>query len=77
MESEIRAALSESVTVLVPHHDVKPSAIHVARIGMERLRRGDIAGDVVTPLYVQRTEAEIHVNGWGACRQFGQTPATG
>lgn len=65
MESEIRAALSESVTVLVPHHNVKPSAIHVARIGMERLRRGDIAGDVVTPLYVQRAEAEIQYERLG------------
>ena len=60
MESEIRAALSESVTVAVgPHHVFQPSAVQVAHIGMERLRRGEIAGDLVTPLYVQRAEAEI------------------
>jgi tRNA threonylcarbamoyladenosine biosynthesis protein TsaB len=60
MEYEIRAALSESVTVTVgPPHLFKPSAIQVARIGMERLRRGDIAGNLVVPLYVQRVEAEI------------------
>jgi tRNA threonylcarbamoyladenosine biosynthesis protein TsaB len=60
MEYEIRAALSESVTVTVgPPHLFKPSAIQVARIGIERLRRGDIAGNLVVPLYVQRAEAEI------------------
>jgi tRNA threonylcarbamoyladenosine biosynthesis protein TsaB len=60
MESEIRAALPVSVTVTVGSHDTfKPSAIHVARIGLERLRCGEIAGDLVMPLYVQRTEAEI------------------
>lgn len=60
MESEMRAALAESVTVTVgPNHVFKPSAIQVARIGMERLRRGEIAGDLVMPLYVQRAEAEL------------------
>jgi tRNA threonylcarbamoyladenosine biosynthesis protein TsaB len=60
MESEIRAALPPSVTVTVgPDRDFRPSAIQVARIGMERLRRGEIAGEVVAPLYVQRAEAEI------------------
>ncbi|OQW34701.1 MAG: hypothetical protein A4E19_17420 [Nitrospira sp. SG-bin1] len=60
MESEIRAALPESVTVTVgPDQVFKPSAIQVARIGVERLRRGEIAGALVTPLYVQRAEAEI------------------
>lgn len=60
MESDIRAALSESVTVTVgPPHVFKPSAIQVARIGMERLRRDEVAGDLVAPLYVQRAEAEI------------------
>ncbi|MBI5672480.1 MAG: tRNA (adenosine(37)-N6)-threonylcarbamoyltransferase complex dimerization subunit type 1 TsaB [Nitrospirae bacterium] len=60
MEAEIRAALPASVTVTVGPQDVfKPSAIHVARIGLERLRCGEIAEDLVMPLYVQRTEAEI------------------
>lgn len=60
IESEMRAALSESVAVTEgPRHLFKPSAIHVAQIGMERLRRGEIAGDLVAPLYVQRAEAEI------------------
>jgi tRNA threonylcarbamoyladenosine biosynthesis protein TsaB len=60
MESEIRAALPPSVTVTVgPDRGFRPSAIQVARIGTERLRRGEIAGEVVAPLYVQRAEAEI------------------
>jgi tRNA threonylcarbamoyladenosine biosynthesis protein TsaB len=60
MEGEIRAALPESITVTVgPDHAFKPSAIYVARIGIERIRRGEIAGSAVAPLYVQRAEAEI------------------
>ena len=60
MEREIRAALPGSVTVSAGAGDfLKPSAATVAFLGMERLRRGDIAGDHVMPLYVQRTEAEI------------------
>lgn len=60
MEREIRAALPESVTVVVgPDHAFRPSAIQVARIGLEHLQRGQIAGCAVAPLYVQRAEAEI------------------
>lgn len=60
LENEIRAALPESVTVRVgPEHAFRPSAIQVARMGMEQIRRGVIAGSVVAPLYVQRAEAEI------------------
>jgi len=60
MEAEIRAALPESITVTVgPGHAFRPSAIHVARIGMERIRRGEIAGGGIAPLYVQRAQADI------------------
>ncbi|MDR4463972.1 MAG: tRNA (adenosine(37)-N6)-threonylcarbamoyltransferase complex dimerization subunit type 1 TsaB [Nitrospira sp.] len=60
LENEIRAALPESVTVRVgPEHAFRPSAIQVARMGMEQIRRGVIAGSMVAPLYVQRAEAEI------------------
>lgn len=66
MESEIRAALPAPVTVTVgPPHVFKPSATHVARIGLERIRRGEIAGNLVMPLYVQRTEAEIQYDRSG------------
>jgi tRNA threonylcarbamoyladenosine biosynthesis protein TsaB len=57
---EIRAALPSSVTVSEGSEDMaKPSAVSVAFLGMERLRRGEIAGDRVAPLYVQRAEAEL------------------
>lgn len=60
MGHEIQAALRPSVTVTVgPDQVFRPSASQVARIGMERLRRGEIAGEVIAPLYVQRAEAEI------------------
>jgi tRNA threonylcarbamoyladenosine biosynthesis protein TsaB len=36
-----------------------PSAVSLARVGMRRLQRGEVAGEVVAPLYVQRAEADI------------------
>jgi len=66
MEHEIRAALPAAVTVSSGTENVfKPSAAAVASLGMERLRRGDIAGNHVTPLYVQRAEAEIRFEASG------------
>ncbi len=60
MEQEIRAVLPETVTVIPgPEDAAKPSAVTVAILGMHRLRRGEIAGDRVAPLYVQRAEAEL------------------
>lgn len=41
-----------------PSEAVRPSAVSVGRAGAERLRRGEIAGQGLTPRYVQRTEAE-------------------
>ncbi|MBI3355841.1 MAG: tRNA (adenosine(37)-N6)-threonylcarbamoyltransferase complex dimerization subunit type 1 TsaB [Nitrospirae bacterium] len=60
MEPEIRAALSPSIVVSVgPEGIAKPSAVNVALVGMQRLQRGEIAGDQIAPLYVQRAEAEL------------------
>ncbi|MBM4126034.1 MAG: tRNA (adenosine(37)-N6)-threonylcarbamoyltransferase complex dimerization subunit type 1 TsaB [Nitrospira sp.] len=59
MESEIRAALSVSVTVIAGPPEVKPSAVAVAVLGAQRFRRGEVTGDRVEPLYVQRAEAEL------------------
>jgi tRNA threonylcarbamoyladenosine biosynthesis protein TsaB len=36
-----------------------PSAVSVGRAGMDRLRRGDVAGQGVAPRYVQRAEADV------------------
>lgn len=60
MEPAIRAALGPDVTIIPASGDpVRPSAVTVGQAGIERLRRGEVAGDQVAPLYVQRTEAEI------------------
>lgn len=60
MESEIRAALSPTVTVTTVSPDrSKASAVSVGRAGIGRLRRGEIAGEEVAPVYVQRAEAEV------------------
>lgn len=60
MEAEIRAALPTSVSISVGSAQAaKPSAVNVALIGMQRLQEGEIAGDRVAPLYVQRAEAEL------------------
>lgn len=66
METAIRSALPSGATVLqVPGDPVRPSAVTVGLAGIERLRRGDVAGDHVAPLYVQRTEAEIRYDQSG------------
>ena len=65
MESEIRASLSGSVRVSVGPPGGKPSAANVAILGMQRFRRGEIAGDRVEPLYVQRAEAELQYDRSG------------
>jgi tRNA threonylcarbamoyladenosine biosynthesis protein TsaB len=38
---------------------MKPSAISIGLAGLERLRRGEYAGVGMSPLYVQRTAAEL------------------
>ncbi|HSM77723.1 MAG TPA: tRNA (adenosine(37)-N6)-threonylcarbamoyltransferase complex dimerization subunit type 1 TsaB [Bryobacteraceae bacterium] len=60
MEAEIRAALRPAASVItVPSGLSKPSAVSVGLAGIERLRRGEIAGEEVAPVYVQRAEAEV------------------
>jgi len=60
MEPKIRAALSPSITLFPARADhAKPSAVAVGLLGLQKLRQGEIAGDCVMPLYVQRAEAEL------------------
>jgi len=60
MEPAIRAALASDVTIIAGAGDLgRPSAVTVGWAGIERLRRGEVAGDQVALLYVQRTEAEL------------------
>jgi tRNA threonylcarbamoyladenosine biosynthesis protein TsaB len=59
-ESAIRASIPPSVTVTeAPDSAKKPSAVSIGLAGIERLRRGEYAGTGISPLYVQRTAAEL------------------
>jgi tRNA threonylcarbamoyladenosine biosynthesis protein TsaB len=59
-ESAIRSSISPSVTVTQgPDSSMKPSAVSIGLAGIERLRRGEHAGVGISPLYVQRTAAEL------------------
>ena len=56
----IRASISSSITVTeAPDSAMKPSAVSIGLAGIERLRRGEHAGIGISPLYVQRTAAEL------------------
>ena len=58
--SAIRAAMPPSATVAeAPDSVMKPSAVSIGLAGIERLRRGEYAGTGISPLYVQRTAAEL------------------
>jgi tRNA threonylcarbamoyladenosine biosynthesis protein TsaB len=59
-ESAIRTSISSSVTMIeAPDSAKKPSAVSIGLSGIERLRRGEHAGIGISPLYVQRTAAEL------------------
>ena len=59
-ESAVRASISSSVTVVEASDSAKnPSAVSIGLAGIERLRRGEHAGAGISPLYVQRTAAEL------------------
>ncbi len=60
MEPQFRAVFSDAVVVSVGSDEAaKPSAVNVAFLGMRKLQQGEIAGDRIEPLYVQRAEAEL------------------
>lgn len=56
----IRAGLLKAVKLTTaPTHAMKPSAVSVGLAGIQRLRRGETAGLGTSPLYIQRSEAEL------------------
>ena len=56
----IRASILPAITVTeAPEAAMKPSAVSIGLAGIERLRRGEHAGIGASPLYVQRTAAEL------------------
>jgi len=65
-EAAIRDGLSRSVKLTAaPAYAMKPSAVSIGLAGIQRLRRGETAGLVVSPLYVQRSEAELQYEQGG------------
>jgi len=52
-------ARGRSVAIIEAQEHVRPSAISIGMAGIARLRRGERAGVGISPLYVQRPEAEI------------------
>jgi len=59
-QAAIRASMPHGITLVeaLPRQ-MKPSAISIGLAGMAKLRRGEQAGVGVSPLYVQRPEAEV------------------
>jgi tRNA threonylcarbamoyladenosine biosynthesis protein TsaB len=59
-QTAIRMAMPHTVRIMeVAGQEMKPSAISIGLAGIARLQRGEWAGIGVTPLYVQRPEAEL------------------
>ncbi|MCX5723105.1 MAG: tRNA (adenosine(37)-N6)-threonylcarbamoyltransferase complex dimerization subunit type 1 TsaB [Nitrospirae bacterium] len=68
--SAIRSSIPASVTIIeAPDHAMKPSAVSIGLAGIERLQRSEHAGLGISPLYVQRTTAELKYEESG-----GQSP---
>jgi tRNA threonylcarbamoyladenosine biosynthesis protein TsaB len=66
-EGAIREGLARSVKLTAaPAHAMKASAVSIGLAGMQRLRRGQTVGEGISPLYVQRAEAELEYEqrGW-------------
>jgi tRNA threonylcarbamoyladenosine biosynthesis protein TsaB len=59
-EAAIRAGLAGSVKLTAaPAHAMKPSSVSIGLAGIQRLRRGETVGLGGSPLYIQRSEAEL------------------
>jgi tRNA threonylcarbamoyladenosine biosynthesis protein TsaB len=60
-QKELRRLLeAQAIDVRDALPDVmRPSAVSVGLAGITRLQRGEIAGQGLAPLYVQRAEAEV------------------
>ncbi|MDF2460421.1 MAG: putative Peptidase [Nitrospira sp.] len=52
-------AMGPSVRIIEADRHLRPSAVCIGMAGIGRLRRGERAGVGISPLYVQRPEAEI------------------
>lgn len=52
-------AMGHSVRIIEAEEHMRPSAVSIGMAGIARLRKGERAGVGISPLYVQRPEAEI------------------
>ena len=55
----IRANVAPSVMITEAAAQMRPSAVSVGLAGLVRLARGELAGLGISPLYIQRPEAEL------------------
>ena len=58
-QAAIKAAVGRDVTIVEAADHMRPSAVSVGLAGIARFQQGEQAGVVVSPLYVQRSEAEL------------------
>jgi tRNA threonylcarbamoyladenosine biosynthesis protein TsaB len=64
-------AMRLSLTIIEAEQHARPSAVSIGLAGLARLRRGEYAGVGISPLYVQRPEAELKYEQSG-----GMSPAS-
>ncbi len=58
--ASVRASAPQAVTLHETSPSIgRPSAVSIGLAGLAKLRRGEVAGQGVAPLYVQRSEAEL------------------
>lgn len=55
----IRASVASSVMITESAAHMRPSAVSVGLAGLVRLSRGELAGLGISPLYIQRPDAEL------------------
>lgn len=58
-QAAIKAAMGHTAMITVATEHMRPSAVSIGLAGMVRLKRGERAGLGVSPLYIQRPEAEL------------------
>ena len=58
-KAAIRASVPSGTVLIEAQAQMRPSAVSVGLAGLLRLSRGELAGLGVSPLYVQRPEAEL------------------
>jgi tRNA threonylcarbamoyladenosine biosynthesis protein TsaB len=71
--SAIRASMPSSAAFAqAPDSAMKPSAVSIGLAGIERFQRGEYAGIGISPLYVQRTAAELKYEESGGLSPVAQ-----